>query len=204
MGGSAGSLEKVKVKNIRCSPFMCWASNFFSWSSGITNPCCLLMISFLPLVCLEAVFRRSFSIAFPGVELRLSSAIPCILLLALVEDRNDETLASLQSSGIYPDLHNPSEIIMDSHTMALVYPLSSSHIRPLIFRLFECSPTRSSSPKDKSRLLQSFSLEKSGVVVKVSFLQQRHYRWKGGADTFFHRNGKISSSAFLQDACKVV
>lgn len=74
-------------------------------------------------------FQEKFLHCFPrGLAEAVSSAIPCILLLALVEDRNDETLASLQSSGIYPDLHNPSEIIMDGHTIALVYPLSSSHI----------------------------------------------------------------------------
>lgn len=133
-------------------------------------------------LCVRKQIQEKFLHCFFRVWAKvISSAIPCILF-GLFEDRSDISFLAILGNFSWssqPFRHNHGCL-----TMTLVYSLISSHIRLLIFHLFKCSPTRSSSPKDESWLLQSFSLEKSGTVVIVSFLQQRHYSWKGGADFF--------------------
>lgn len=105
---------------------MCRTSNFFARWPGITNPCCLLVISFLSFMCLEAV-SRSFSIAFPEFELGLFHLpLPVSSFLPFLKTR--VTLAFLQSREF---LHNLSEILMASqwHWSSPSAVLTSGSIR---------------------------------------------------------------------------
>lgn len=155
-----------------------------------TNPRCLLLIPFLSLICLEAVSKRICSIALAWIELKMTGLLfPGSFFLSVLKTR--VTFGFLQSLGTSPDLHDISEIIMGGFTMTLVNTLiscggiTSDHMDLCTSYLFKCFPTWSSSLKDMSSLLQSFSLEKSDKVVKMRFLQQRHYRRKDGVSTFF-------------------
>ena len=116
MGDSVKSLAEVKLDNIHCSPLIYPASHviiggylFGEHDFHLVNPCRPFLITFSS-TCLKMTSRINSSITFPGMEMWLIGLqFPGSFFLTIF--KTGVTLSSLQLSGTFPVLHDPSKMI---------------------------------------------------------------------------------------------
>jgi len=111
MRDSIKRLTEVDVDNTHCSPSLSGQSlhcrSLSSWSSmtsHFVNPCWLLLMIFLYLICLVMVPGISYSITFPGIKVKLIGLFPGSSFLPLLKIGVTRTF--LQSSGTYLSCHD--------------------------------------------------------------------------------------------------
>lgn len=125
--------------------------------------CWLLLIIFSFLMCLKTVSRLSFSITFPGTEVRqISLWFPGSSFLSFL--KIGVTYVFLQSLGTSSSYHHQCKIIESGFAMTSTSSLSSRGCIPLgpidlcVSSLLQNSQTWSSFNKTISSFLQPFSL----------------------------------------------
>lgn len=126
----------------------------------LVNLCLLLLIT-LSFMLVEMASRMGCSIAFQGIEVRLTVVISWILILALFEDWGDIYFVSVLRH--HSDLHKLSDMIVSSLTVVSARSLSTCGcilLGPsdlLMSSLARCSP-QFSLTEEKSSFQHSITV----------------------------------------------